>query len=391
MVEIKTVTTQDEVEQVAHLTAQVFPKKGEYNKVYRFLKYAYQECPYMIKEHCWIAKDRDKVLAKLQIVDFLMQIDDVSIKTGWVNALFVVPEHWGKGYPDLLILEAYATMEKEEYDLSLGYGIRDYYRHWKVTPIMPAYDLILDAKKIPKCQRRTMASLQNSDVEQLLRIYHQSNIGRTGIIVRSPTLWNWMPGKPENILIKKNGYLGYRFKSDFLELQEIGAEDISFYEDALRELSFLAQEKGISRILATIPPDHPFSHAAIHYGAIVKIEYKTMQGCLGRIIHFPSLMKKLAPVLEKRWKDSCFLDVEIHLQFRSEESECSLVLNQGGKRIADLSIHLFLASFTQMVFGYKSVEQILAEQGVYLDKTPLQMLQILFPNGYPFTWLADRV
>lgn len=47
--EVKTLTTDDELEQISHMTAKFFEKKYGYENAYQFMKMAYNHCPYLKK------------------------------------------------------------------------------------------------------------------------------------------------------------------------------------------------------------------------------------------------------------------------------------------------------------------------------------------------------
>lgn len=320
-----------------------------------------------------------------------MQIGSTYIKAGWIHALLVLPQYWGREYPDILIQEAFKILDENEYDIAVGYGIKGYYERWSVAPVMPGYDIILQVKDIPECEENIFLPIKDEEIPQMLQWYEFSNKNRTGIVKRSPERWQWILNKPEDILIGENGYIGYALDDKTLDLREIGAEDNLFYDTAIRKLSHIAKENGKETIIATLPPDHPFTYASSYYGAKVYIDYRKMHGCLATAINIQSLFEKLCPELEKRLALSVFKDMKIYLSIISEKNKANIILNSNSQTQADLLIQLPSYALAQLLLGYKPAEQILFEQNVKLESASTEIISILFPYGYSFVWLADRI
>ena len=69
-------------------------------------------------------------------------------------------------------------------------------------------------------------------------------------------------------------------------------------------------------------------------------------------------------------------------------TELELVSDSPGK--VEVNLSLPQKALMQMVFGYKPVEVILAENGIPAGRREVEALNALFPWGYPFIWKMDR-
>jgi len=73
----------------------------------------------------------------------------------------------------------------------------------------------------------------------------------------------------------------------------------------------------------------------------------------------------------------------------------ALVINQGsitlaGKAHEGLRLELSQDKLTQLVIGYRSARDVLNDPQVTAHGDVLPLLNILFPKGTPYIWVADH-
>jgi GNAT superfamily N-acetyltransferase len=388
MTMVRTIDLGD-VEVVADLTARVFGKSGDYAEIYEMMKAAYVGCPYIKPEHCWVVDVDGRIVVKWQLLDLTLRVGSAEISVGGAQALVAEPDENGKGYPRLLVREGLPQAIAAGFDVLLGFAQRGaFYRRLGAAPVMAEYELGLDPRKIPRLSDDPFEALHEEDVDAIVDQYNRSNARRTGTVVRTTEYWHWMVRRAPVVLTCSQGYFGARFNSDSLELREVAGEEThAFCDLVLRKLGEMARARGYSRIQACLPPDHPLAEVAQRYAAEMQVRYPDRSGCLALVINPESFLKKLRPELERRLSGSRFGDVRVDLR---PGSAPPLRLNSGGAHRASLDLDLSLRSLLQLAFGYRSAGVILAQEGIRLDGSNRQLLEVLFPQGHPFMWLTDR-
>ncbi len=386
--EIKKPSTPEEIDEVALFTAKIFRRKSQ--PLYKFIKAAYEHSSFHRADLCWMLKEQGEIRAKVQFLDFTMQIGHCKVKMAGLNALAVAFEHWGEYYPLRLMEKAYFSLIEEGFDLIFGFTtLHEYYKILNAVQIMPKYQIIVEVKDIPQKEVPGFCQMKPEDWEKMSKIHNTANLGRRGIIERKAESWQFMLYPPTQILVAENGYIGFNFHNEQLELVDISGLDLAFYESALAKLAEIAHKQKLSQICAPLPPDHPFVHIARKYGLNMGVEYKKMQGGLGRVINLPSIIQKIRPELENRIKVSAFYNLELQFTLRSEEGETTVVLNKGASSKAKFNIHLPMAGITQLIFGTHLASIILQEHGVAITTTESEILNVLFPTSYPFAFPND--
>jgi len=116
-------------------------------------------------------------------------------------------------------------------------------------------------------------------------------------------------------------------------------------------------------------------------------------GWMGRIAHFPALLQSILPELQRRWQRGLAQwNGRVALSIAGEL--CVLHINGRQVELGDPlhatsgvdALQLTPQSFTQLVFGYRSVEQVVETGGQDVSDELLAVLSVLFPSGQG--WIA---
>src|SRR5262249_16866258 len=83
------------------------------------------------------------------------------------------------------------------------------------------------------------------------------------------------PAEPplERVLMNDEGYVSFERRDDAL-VASVNGHGAEFHLCALRALSHVAREQGLSRLLVEVPPEHPVSRVARLFGARHTTHYR---------------------------------------------------------------------------------------------------------------------
>jgi GNAT superfamily N-acetyltransferase len=383
--------TERDVDAVADLTARVLGGSDR-EEIRALARAAYLHCPFMRPELCWVAEEEGRIVLKGQLLDLEVRVAGVPVRVGGLQGVVAEPAYRGRGYPLRVYAEALPQALAHGFDLFLGFAQRGalFQRHAGGAPVMPDYELALDAAHVPPLGEDRFWPMGDGELDAMLEHYARANESRTGSLVRSAALWPWLVRRPPRVLLHPEGYLGWRAAEDAIEVRELGGASEAFYEEALRKLAALARERGLRRVRGHVPPDDPLVGRAARYGCEERVEYPRRAGCLARIARLRPLMQKLAPALEARLAASRLAGSRVHLALACEGENWGASLGPAGAEERKLDLALPVAALTQLLFGYLPARQVLFEHGVAVDANALELLDLLFPRGWPFMWHGDR-
>jgi hypothetical protein len=145
-----------------------------------------------------------------------------------------------------------------------------------------------------------------------------------------------------------------------------------------------------------VPRDHPFAEYCRRYGCSATQDFPDDGAGMLRIIRLSSLMGKIAPELERRLLDSPFGDYESSLRITTDIG--AVVLRLNGPLIelcspethAEHEVEVRQDVLTQLVVGYRSARDALNDPRLSASSCEAaEVLDLLFPVGEPYIWLAD--
>jgi len=395
VIRVRTIT-HDDIEGVASLTARVFGQ-DDVAQMQRELTAALHHCPFMPKDLCWIAEEDGKILAKAQILDFVVRVAGIELRAAGVMAVVAEPDQRGRGPALQVMLAAYAGVVAAGFDIGFGFAQRSaFYERLGASTVMANYTLRIARRRIPRLRDdpfSTLVPFSEADVEPMFEHYDRSNADRSGSMVRTVKHWGWMPRRPTNIVICKDGYVGYRVKPDTIEIREIAGNSAEFYDTALRKLGTIAKEVGASEVRGSVPIDHPFAQVSASYGASIDVEYPAHSGAVFMAVNLESFITKLAPAFERRLTESRFADRSLQFSVRCEDALVELELNPSGHIDTKLELAVSRRALLWLTFGTFSVDTVLSREGIArhtFDDVSLCLLEIMFPQGHPFMWEPDR-
>ncbi len=395
MLVVRTITT-DEIDAVSDLTARIFASEEEYDGMFQITRAAYQSCPFMSLDLCFVGETEGRLVAKWQVLDFSLRIAGVEVKVGGIQGVVAEPDENHKGYPKQIAMEALPRVREMDYDILLGYAQRGaFYRKLGAVPLHAEYELEVDARQVPRLDHDPYHAFDEAtELSDLMRIYNARNVDRSASMIRSEALWPWMVRRPPIVLMGQDGYIGLRDGGDKLEVREIHTASAAESDVALRKIAAVAREHGYSRIVGRVPADHGLVRSAVAHGAQITTKYSKKSGALALCIAPVRLIERIAGSLEARLHASVYADTRVELEIRSGFDAGHLTLNAGGRDKREAVLNVSPGAAMQLAAGYRAVGDVLAgeanDASPPVDAQALHLLETLFPMGHPYLWATDR-
>jgi len=361
-------------------------------------------------------EDRQKVelvingesVSWLWIIDLNMRIGSAVLRIGGIGGVKTKPEHRLKGYAAKVLNKSMQVMQEDGYDLSILFGIPNFYHRFGYISVLPEYTLQILTRSAEKAGSvYSLRPFEMKDMEPVLDIYHQENSSRTGSIIRSKESWKGFPKgsgydiKAKAVVVESEGkvigYAAYDDSQEKVNITEVAGLNKDVYSTLLNKFAALAVERRVENIKVYLPPDHPFAYFCRSYGYKFETFFPYNRGGMGRIINFESTFFKLKKEFTKRIANlninkpkliNVVTDIG-SVTFEITANKISIIPQQNLANY-DCTLKINQNNLMPLLMGYESVHDVIYRTKEKYSEDNLALLDILFPVGYPYMWLSDR-
>lgn len=339
-------------------------------------------------------------ISRLWIVDVQMRIGGSVVKVGGIAGVGTDRQYRNQGLASRVLEASLALMLREGYEVSMLFGIQDFYHRFGFATCIPEHNLRLDtrdAERAPKQLR--LRPYRKTDRAAIARLYNRQNEGRTGSVVRDPRTWKGIEmssgfGVDAGIQVavdgadRVQGYVVYDAVPGRCRAAEVGGESEKVFDTLLWFLARRAVVLRREEISLSLPPDHPFAHHCRPLGCKVDTQYPRNAGPMGRIINLQRCMEKMLPELGRRWQGVQSLGIKTDL------GACVLEAQRGGVRLGQVSfrngMRLGQEALMQLLMGYCAPGDLLAAGRLQAPRHCHALLERLFPRTQAHMWWPDR-
>lgn len=354
--------------------------------------------------------DSEDWASRLWVIDYPMRIGQTTVRMAGIGG---VETRWNqrmKGYARQLLEDTVRYMQVEGYAVSMLFGIENFYIKFGYASCLAASsfkiktrDAEAAAERVIPCRTRPIAS---ADMPAVLDLYNAHNADRSGSIVRAPENFTefhkgtWYGTPPETLLWEDDAgkLLGYAVWDKYpnaVKVAELEAWDDALFPTLLAAFASQAVEKRCEDIAFYMPTDHPFAEFAQRYGVEWTVTYPRYGAGMMRILNQQPLFETLAPELERRLAASPLAGYTGALALQTDLETTTLYLAAGhvsvaGESAADLRLTLPQSALMQLLMGYRRTRDVLNDPAVSLTGAGLPLLNVLFPKGASYPWLADH-
>jgi len=341
----------------------------------------------------------------LSVIDLEVKVGSVHLKMGGIGGVGTLEEHRMKGYSRRVLEHSLDYMTKNGYDISMLYGIPDYYNKWGYASTLPDYKFTVPLRNARRASGGLRARpMSREDAHRVLDIYELTNKDRTGPVRRHSDTWfKFRKGTDWRILADGTvfedgsgsivGYYAIDRWPRVMRITEVGATEARFYENLLKHAATVADQKEATEIEVFVPFDHDFANLCKRMGCSVKLDYHYDANGMGRIIDLRSTLRKLAPELSRRIEQANPKGNAGGLTFKTEMGDVAVELTSSGvvlsEGISENQLRISQSTLLQLILGYRTVTDVLADQTTKTNGNVRGVLEAMFPSGHPYIWLSD--
>jgi len=345
-------------------------------------------------------------VSHLWVIDFEMRIGSSIVRMGGIAGVWTEEKHRLKGYASRVLNHSIEFMKEEGYDVSLLFGIPNFYHRFGYATVLPYYTAQLETKNIPSFPSRfKLEAFGPKYKESLLHLYNQTNATRTGTLLRPPQKWEtfthgsgWSTKAIAYVLLENEEVVAYFAGDEVGEpfVLEVGYKEpsLELFSSLLAQIKLYAEERNSPIFRLALPPDEPFMEFCQRYDLKMTIEYPLNRDGMGRIINLSTLFSKLQNTLQTRLSSN---QLKGRLGIRTDIGEIALDIE---KETLSLSLNLKDCTWEltipqpklmQLIMGYRSIGDVLLDEDVSLNnREAVPLLKMLFPKGFPHLSIPDR-
>jgi len=392
---------QSDLLEIADLKGKIF-KRATYFEFYEERMRFQMMDPWFKPEHVLIIRKNGQIISQVTIFERPLRFGPAIVKLAGIGDVLTIPECRGKGYSGHLMNVAMEYMKNNRFDLTMLFGIPNYYHKFGYIEAMNFYQLELFNTNLKLDQSKYFVrEFTPDDLPAMLQLY-QANIRHCHLVVDRTV--KYLQSKvihPAHLIIltdSANRLVGYANVWDPISNRFTVIEAISENQ----EVSWVLLSEILKRKPDTDPsvtikmsPHIPFVRHIRGLGSELRIRYFREgegKGMLA-IIDLCQLMQKLKPLLNARLAASRFYHFSGRLEIQSQQS-IELLFENGilqtckpapkpstvrSGLVADFRY------FTRNLIGYWSIQDLLNQSSASIsDKLSLDLLEILFPETNPF-------
>ena len=363
----------------------------------------------------WISlltKD-EEMLSQLGLREYQMRFGSAHLKLGGIDGVGTREEHRNKGYSRRVMEHTIAFMNEKGYDVSMLFGIPNFYHKFGYATVIPETYVEFDTKDVPTAASAyQVRRFQTEDALKIVELYSANNAERTGTPLRTEIGWKEFSRRagivpdPYVVLNEADEVIGYfvcnndNTKIDAIDrnctLVDIGFQDRTIFETIVHFLAHSVNYPSAERIRCAIPADHPFAIFCRRYGCRTNTYTPKDHMGMMRIINQSSTLKKITGELEKRLqRDADISQWCGKILISTDLGQDCLEIDRGNvahtNSPAD-AFHLEMPQdkLIQLMMGRRSIEDIAIEPDVWVNVGIIPVLDTLFPLGHPHVWWSDR-
>jgi len=390
----------------AEVSGHAFKKDTEF----RDRKLQWMKRPRYRPEHTRIIIDNGEVVAGVAIVEMPVRYGDATLKMGGISTVATDPDKQGRGYGRANMEDTVRYMEQDGYDISFLLGIRNYYPKYGYRTALVWAPVVVNvadtSSQMP--DGWTSRKIEESDIPALDEVYRET-IGVCDLAVRRTEAdWKWyftfgrMGREHDRVIVNADnkvvGYFTLQGRGDRMRVDELGVpDDMDAYAAVVATMRERGKDLYAREVEIYTVPDGGFARWVL-YRARGKWSRSSdyVGGPMFRLFNVERLFGKICGTLAKRWGNAPRSTPEEAVTIRCPLGQVALVPTDGklivrpGEATGTV-VEMPHEALTELVLGFRSVEDVLCDDGVSASEAAKRVLSAVFPVGIPFIPPTDHI
>lgn len=349
----------------------------------------------------------NQVVSSLTVIDYRMRVGSADVKMGAIAHVETKARFRKRGYMRALMEDTVRYMTERGYVMSVVMGIPDFYYRFGYVSCIPNRSLSIStrvaetaAKGSKAAKRFRLRKLRKADGEKILAIYNQNTTGRTCTLARDADYFARYAKAGQEVIVAEGGrqrlvgYAVYNKKGDKVEVFEVAATEDA-YPALMRGLAAVAIKRRAGNLLLYLTPDDPFAEFCHRHDCQWTTTHHKNASAMMRIVNQERLFRAIRRDLARRVRQSEFVNSAICLRLKTDIGRTTLKISKGRLELAadrrgPWTAEMSQGQLTQLIVGYRSYLDIIAELNRKVDERVQRLLAVLFPTGYPRVWNVAR-
>jgi len=334
-----------------------------------------------------------RIVAHFGVWDYLMRIGSAVVRTGGIGAVATHGDFRGRGLMARTAAESLRAMRDVGYDMTVLFGIPDFYHRFGYVPAWPAETWRVAVDDLPGGAPR-MRAFTPAHRADLAALYNRQNTALTGTAMR-PTyprarrerqgrLWLGAGGRPA-------GYIVTADRRDGLECVDFAGPA----ETVLAALAAVARRAGHREVVfGGLHRDSDLCRRLRRGNCRVEVAHARGGGAMVRTVNLRTALTKLAGELSRRLRASALAGWRGRLHLTDPRDDVLLVAGPRGVRVADAAPtpHAVRGGehLARLLIGSADALEVAQAGGIRLTGDARKLLPALFPNCHPMLATHDR-
>ena len=395
---IRDVESEQEFPQLADMLAKAY--EGDYFTYYNQFFRRIDEFPDRKLRNCRVLEVDGEVVAHVRVVPHVMHVGRARLRLGGIGAVGTDPFHGKKGYATALLHDTMDYMTREGYDVSLLFGITNFYPRFGYANCTPYFNCTLELAALPSAPSGLrVRKFRPADLPAVVKLHKQHAMSMVGAMERSEAYFRYERNRWGNYLLvtergKAIGYVEVTGGPKPWVVEVALPERADAYALVLAECGKRARAGLTREVGVGLPPSHPFGQYCQSLGARFSVTYRRDGGAMGRLMNVDAWARKMCPEWSARLAASEFKDFTGALEIECDLGAVTLAISDGKVTIGDQSAKRKVKAdqrvFAQFTFGYRTVEAARLAGELDASAANAKLLAALFPEQQAVVWPSDH-
>lgn len=395
---VRHIRSEQEFPLLADMLAKAYP--GNYANYYGQFRRRIAEFPRLKLRDCRVVELEGEIVSHVRVVPHVMRVGRARVRLAGIGAVGTHPSHQKRGYAAALLRDTVKYMQQEGYDLSLLFGIANFYPRFGYASALAQHECVLSTSSLPKPGRGLgLRRFREADLDEVMELHRRHAMHLVGAMERDEAYWRYIKGHWRNLVLvverrKSIGYVAISRGSRPAVVEAALPERPDVYDRVLAECASAARECLSREVVLHLPCAHPLVEHCLGLGARLSADYRRDGGGMARLINLDSWARRMCPEWTARLRASAFKDYSGALGIECELGRVTLAIRQGNAAVAERPASRVVEApqrvLAQLTFGYRSVPSACRGGEVKASAGQAKLLAALFPHRQGWVWPADR-